>query len=245
MISFRAWIRESVQRLREPGRSLPVRLLRPVYYIFVAVFLTITRFLPYGTNIFKREWDLLIVLDACRVDAIEAVADEYDFLRESSSVRSVGSTSFEWMNNTFRTEHADEVSTTAMITQNAYTERVFGQDGYTGHAAIPFGPSNYDIVSTDDFAYLEECWRVDDTDIPDWVIGTDKSQRISPKYLTDRVIRAARNTSFDRVIAHYMYPHDPFPLADIPIHQLFDDYVMVRRPMRMRWKCIWTICGWC
>lgn len=223
MISFRAWVGESVRNLRESGRSLPARLFRPAYYVFVAVFLTITRSFPYGTNIFDHDWDLLIILDACRIDAIEAVADEYDFLKEVSSVRSLGSTSFEWMTNTFRTEYTEKIMGTAMITQNVYTERVLGQAGYTGHAAIPFGPTEYDVVSTDDFAYLEECWRVDDTDVPDWVIGKSDSQRISPEYLTDRVIRAARNTNSDRIIAHYMFPHDPFPLADIPIHQLFEN----------------------
>jgi hypothetical protein len=30
--------------------------------------------------VYDLEWDTLIILDTCRVDALRTVADEYDFL---------------------------------------------------------------------------------------------------------------------------------------------------------------------
>jgi len=44
--------------------------------------------------------DLLVVLDACRTDALSAVADEYDGLIDHEAVWSLGSTSDEWFAHT-------------------------------------------------------------------------------------------------------------------------------------------------
>jgi hypothetical protein len=199
-------------------------ILRLLYYLYAAIFLYITRIVPYGTNIFTRDWDLLIVLDACRLDAIEQLADEYDFLDEISSIRSVGSMSGEWMNNTFRTKHTNQIAGTAMITQNPYTQLALGNGGYTDHIDLPFGPSKYDVVSPDSFAYLEECWRLDEDSVPEWTIGEGDNEAISPDLLTDRIIRAAREGRGQKIIAHYMYPHDPYPNADIDLLNVFESF---------------------
>jgi len=42
--------------------------------------------MPVGTNIYERDWDALVVLDACRVDILREVADEYEFIDEVDSV---------------------------------------------------------------------------------------------------------------------------------------------------------------
>lgn len=46
-----------------------------------------------STNVFEREWDILLVLDACRVDLLASVADEYEFVQGGRSIYSVGGTS--------------------------------------------------------------------------------------------------------------------------------------------------------
>lgn len=43
-----------------------------------------------GTNIFSKDWDLLIILDCCRVDALIELAPEYDFIGEVNPIRTVG-----------------------------------------------------------------------------------------------------------------------------------------------------------
>lgn len=48
------------------------------------------------TNIFEKEWDILIVLDACRHDLLEEVME-----RKLPYIISVGSWTMEWVKNTF------------------------------------------------------------------------------------------------------------------------------------------------
>lgn len=78
-----------------------------------AAWLCLTSRWPIGTNVFDRDWDLPIVLDASRVDALRAVAPEYDFLDSIGSILSVGSTSAEWVAQTFCTDHLDKFQQTA------------------------------------------------------------------------------------------------------------------------------------
>lgn len=215
-ISFKQWISESVSNLRESNQSLPLRMVRPLYYLYVAILLNITRWAPIGTNIFERDWDMLIILDACRVDALVELEDEYDFLTVNDSILSVGSTSFEWLNNTFTKKSRNKIQRTGYVTGNGYTERVFENDGYTGNTAIPFGPSSFDVVDSNDFGYLEELWRANFEESSEWMIGSGDVARIHPRYTTDRTIRASRERDVDQMIVHYMYPHTPYPLANDP-----------------------------
>jgi len=86
------------------------------------------RRLDYGTNVFEREWDVLVVLDACRADLLQSVAAEGDLLGEVQTVRSVGSSSSEWLENTF--EGHSETGQTVMITGNTWTDRYLDADAF-------------------------------------------------------------------------------------------------------------------
>jgi len=94
------------------------------------------RRLPYGTNVFDREWDVLVVLDACRADALREVAPDAGFLNDVGAVRSVGSSSSEWLENTFGGR--EETARTAMVTGNTWTDR---------------------YLDSDSFAVLDEVWK--------------------------------------------------------------------------------------
>lgn len=225
-VSFRKWVSQSLSDLRDNSKSFTSRLFRPIYYIYVAFLLSITKWWPWGTNVFDRDWDALIILDACRVDALREVEDEYDFLTVDDSITSVGSTSFEWMNHTFDSRYRSKIEQTAYVSGNGYTDSVLGQGGDTGHAAMPFGPSKYDVVDPEDFGYLEELWRVDFDDDSEWMIDGNAGSRVHPKYTTDRAIAAGRERELERLVVHYMYPHDPFPLADRP--ELFRPFDALR-----------------
>jgi len=74
----------------------------------------IGRRLDYGTNAFDREWDVLVVLDACRADLLRSVAPDFEFFGEIETVRSVGSSSSEWLENTF--VDRPETARTVMVT---------------------------------------------------------------------------------------------------------------------------------
>ncbi len=81
----------------------------------------IGRRLNYGTNAFDREWDVLVVLDACRADLLRSVAPDFDVLGRVETVRSVGSSSSEWLENTFADR--PETPKTTMVTGNTWTDR--------------------------------------------------------------------------------------------------------------------------
>lgn len=214
-VGLRKWLSQSVANLRDNKKTVLSKLFRPLYYVYVSFFLTITKRWPYGTNVFDKDWDVLIILDACRVDALEEVSDEYQFISVDDSITSVGSTSFEWMNYTFHNRNIGEIKHTAHVTGNGYTDRVLNENGHTGNAAMPFGPSNYNTVSHDDFGYIEELWRADFEEPSRWTVGNGTT-RTHPRYTTERAISAGRERDSERLIVHYMYPHDPFPLADDP-----------------------------
>jgi len=71
-----------------------------------------------GTVVWERDWDILVVADACRVDLLQST-NEFD---DVPHIRSVGSKSPEWMANTFTPEYYEEMERTAYITGNPYSE---------------------------------------------------------------------------------------------------------------------------
>jgi hypothetical protein len=139
----------------------------------------------WGTNVYDRNWDLLVVLDTCRADALQAVSDEYAFLPSAvPSMRSVGSKTREWMRKTFTDDYADEKARTAFVT---------------------FNPNSDDELDPEDFLYLKEVWRTD------W---EPDQGGVPPEPVTDYAIAASRNLDPDRMIAHYKQPHAPYTALD-------------------------------
>jgi hypothetical protein len=126
------------------------------------------RRLPYGTNVYDREWDVLVVLDACRADLLASVASEIPFLDGVETVRSVGSSSSEWLENTF-VGHA-ETARTVMVTANTWTDR---------------------YLDADDFRALDAVWKYawDDTHgtVPAAAV-TDRAIAAAREYDPDRLV---------------------------------------------------------
>ncbi|APW97052.1 hypothetical protein CHINAEXTREME_04375 [Halobiforma lacisalsi AJ5] len=177
-MGFDDWLRVSARKIREKG----LEGVGDVAYDLYTGLWWLTWPLPRGTNVYERDWDVLIILDACRVDLLRSVADEYAFLEDAEIERmeSVGSMSKEWMAKTFTDEYDDEVANTTYVTSNVFSER---------------------ILSGDRFGDLDEVWRYG------W---DDEHDTVPPRPVTDRAIRAARETDPDRLIVHYVQPHHPF-----------------------------------
>lgn len=133
-----------------------------------------------GTPIFDAEWDLLVLLDACRLDAMREVANEYSFIESVGSFTSLGSHSREWMRRNFVDRSPEELAETAYVTGNPFSER---------------------LLSTDDWFALEEVWK------SQW---DDREGTIHPRPITDRAIELARQRDPPKMIVHYMQPHAPF-----------------------------------
>lgn len=177
MTALGDWVRRSCARIAEEGRGGAVDSAHELYgglwrYLGWRV--------PRGTNVYEREWDTLVILDACRVDLLREVADEYPFVGDVDSLESVGSMSEEWMVKTFTDEHVDEVERTAYVTANVFSGRV---------------------LSADRFGELDEVWRY---------AWDDGLGIVPPRPVTDRAIAAARERDPERLVVHYMQPHHPF-----------------------------------
>lgn len=206
-VSFSDWLSESVERIRRGGTR---GILESGYHVYVGSLLSISSRLDIGTNVFDREWDVLVVLDACRVDALRAVKDEYDFINNVSSMWSVGSTTVEWMALTFRNKHLSAIEDTTYVNGNVQFEKVMRERRAPPHAnAVPFGPSidTYDVVNERDFENVDAVYEY----------GFDDDLGVvPPRKITDRAIDIWRNEDPGQQIIHYLQPHEPYIGVDEP-----------------------------
>lgn len=135
----------------------------------------------WGPTIWDYDWDLCILLDTCRPDALQEVAPEYDWLPDTiGSTRSASSWSKHWYIKTFDERFSDELAETGLVSWNTFTD---------GH------------VDGESLAYLDEVWRYG------W---DDDNGLVPPRSVTDRAIHAARTQDADRYVVHYMQPHAPY-----------------------------------
>ena len=99
--------------------------------------------------IWNREFDVCLVIDACRWDLMAKVCatDEYDYLPETpGEIRSVGSMSPEWISNTFSLDYEEQARSAAYITGNTFS----GNES-----------DSWPQLPLDDnrLGYLDEAWR--------------------------------------------------------------------------------------
>ena len=162
----------------------------------------VSSWLPHGTDIFEKEWDVLVILDTCRPDAMNQMASEYEFVTAGTSAWSRGSATREWVAHTFTKANLDEIRDTALVTANP-TSR-WG----LGHEAEPEWPefskhfTRWDTVEPADFCEFDEVWR--------YGPKNPFSGTVMPYAVTDRAISTWRSTSADRMIVHYLPPHQPY-----------------------------------
>lgn len=147
-----------------------------------------------SSNIFEHDWDLMVVLDACRVDLMEEVVaeEDYNFVNTVHTRTSQSGQSSGWMHENFTEEYRREIQETIYVTSNPHTELVFGGSG---------------SIQSSDFQLIDEVWKY----AWDEKVGT-----VTADVITDRTINIARENNCDRLIAHYMQPHFP----SVPCPQL-------------------------
>jgi hypothetical protein len=177
-------------------------IVQKAYYAYVGATMSVFSRYPFGTNVFERDWDVLILLDTCRVDALRSVADEYDFLdqEEIGSIWSAGSGSSEWIANTFREEYLEDINTTAYISANAFAQSVL-VDGERPDDGRGWSWSKWQTVDDDDLQILDQPWSYT-PDHPEW--------HTEPRPVTERAIDTWRNNRPEHMILHYSQPHHPY-----------------------------------
>lgn len=156
-----------------------------------------------GTPVWEKRWDVLIILDTCRIDALQEVADEYDFIETVGSIKSVGGNSSEWIASTFCSTYSDEIRDTAYVVRNGWAYRVFEEGHRPGDS---YGFATWDVVDTDDLGLIDHVWKLYES-TPG---SLDTHRYRDPRYVTDRAIQTIRANDFDRTIIHYSRPHAPY-----------------------------------
>lgn len=138
--------------------------------------------LNYGTTIYDRKWDVLILLDACRFDLFQEFAPQHDVFDRFESfepVYSCASATPEWIEKTFVEGPRSLVSGTHYVSCTGFSTN----------------------IDEDRLHQVDEVWRY----AVDPSYGSTR-----PEAVTDAAIDAARNSDADRLVVHYVQPHAPF-----------------------------------
>lgn len=208
-MSFTDWATESVERYRENPTTTATKeslakLLKGVN----------RRTLDnvVGEVWWERDWDVLVVLDAMRVDLAQDVVDD-----DIDSVWSPASTSIDWINTHFSRKYKHHWENAGYVTANPFAEHNFPDTKSADLQEKPLG-------------YLDLVYKRGFQDVGGGVKTTP------PHEVTDAAISAWRNEGIDRMVVHYMQPHQPFrtrpewDTANSNLENLIDDEADVGGP---------------
>ena len=139
-------------------------------------------YVNYGISPYDRDWDFLVVLDACRYDLFTRFAPKHDLYSTFESITPVyscASTSKEWLKKVYERASTGQLNNTYIISANGWV----------------------DLLDLPDFFHIDKVWRKSHT--PGF--GT-----VPPKDVTDSAILAYRDHPGKKFVVHYMQPHAPF-----------------------------------
>lgn len=138
----------------------------------------------YGKNIYDYCWDVCVILDACRYDLFAEVSDDYGWINGVDSMYSLGPCTDVWMQRTFNDDRfREEIAQTAYVVANAFSNK---------------------ILEESLFCNLDQVWQSE----WDETLGT-----LPPRPVTEQAINRWRQEDCNRMIVHYMQPHEPFKIS--------------------------------
>lgn len=166
--------------------SKVIKGLRNPYRIYLHFakkpFVFIDRYFNYGTNVFDREWDLLVILDACRYDLFAEFAPQhpvYELFDSVDRMYSIASKSDDWIERTF--EQAED----SLLAQTLYLS----------------DKSHVEMVETD---------KLYDIKLVAGNPHNTKAGVLRPKAITAEATRHFGKSGANKYIIHYIQPHAPF-----------------------------------
>lgn len=133
-----------------------------------------------GENIFDTDWDVCIILDACRYDLFIESVDKYHFIDDPVSKISVDSKTDAWTRKTFSRANASDLRGVYYISANPFSRE------------IP-EPSQLEKVDH----VWEYAWN-------------ENNGTVLPRAVTNRAISTFRDQKPKRLLVHYIQPHVPF-----------------------------------
>jgi hypothetical protein len=171
------WSRDAIRRVQRNGLE---GIQETAYIARKKLYRGISPYFLDSSYVYENDWDVLVILDACRRDLLASVADDWTFLAEPGEFVSAGSMTREWMEANFVSTFEAEMASTTYICGNPFSDRV---------------------LDPNDFSDLNEVWRYG------W---DDELGTLPARAVTDAAIHASRESNPGRMIVHYMQPHYPF-----------------------------------
>jgi hypothetical protein len=180
-------------------------MLNKLYHAAAYAVARFERRRPVGRSIWEENWDLCIVLDSARADMLYGAVHQF-FSAEKGTAWSVGSVTTEWIANTFHERHCDELDNVAYVTANPHSSTVFDDGQYlTNPNTSPVSYPDAPVVKRDALDGVHEVWRAHAT----------RQGAVGPQTMHDATIEAMRR--YDRVVAHWLQPHEPFIARTAPV----------------------------
>lgn len=139
-------------------------------------------------NIMEQQWDYLIILDACRYDYMEQAWQDYLTGKFSKKI-SMGSSTLEWRDKTFKEKYEDVI----YVSANPYINSVAAVRG---------------------FSAKEHFYKVYDVWHHHW---DSKTNAVPPDAVTRTAIDAINQNPDKRAIVHYVQPHEPYIGKNAPV----------------------------
>lgn len=148
-----------------------------------------------GVDVMDEDWDNLLILDACRADMFEEAIDVEEF-DEYSRVHSAGTSSPDWMRNTFGS--GETYPDTIYVTGNPWISKIAPESFHHIHN---LWLEDYPISQED----LEGAIDLGDVD----AVDTDNPVTIYADDLTEAAKEIHEKHPNKRLIVHYFQPHAP------------------------------------
>ena len=167
-------------------------------------------------TVLDDDWDLFIVLDACRYDLMREVADDFDFIESLRPHWSYAASSQDWIQKTFMDSNLpleERVEVSLKLLREPYQNHLLAEycemRDVSDVAYITANPQ-CSMLESEQFVRFEEVWesRWQDTDN-----GT-----IHPRAVTEKTVETMREDNPGKTVAHYMQPHGSFRLSEEPGH---------------------------
>lgn len=179
-------------------------IAKMAYRLFNSVWFATTSRVPLGHHVYESDWDILILLDTCRPDALSEVKKEYSFLSRNhiDTKWSIASNSRGWIAGTFREKYREEVENTVYINANGYASEILehrrrfpSEDGIRDLSA-------WDTLTGEDMLLHHP--------VRDYLPAFELDEFVPPSLVVDRAVSAWRAYDADRFIVHFHQPHSPF-----------------------------------
>lgn len=191
-MTFYDWLHESVERYRTQN---PVTATTASARAFSRGAIRRTIEPRLGQEVWEHgDWDVLVIMDACRVDQLQELSNEYECLpRSFNDVWSNASCSIDWIQRNFVKSDVN-LDSVGYVTANPFADH---NDPDSQSADLEDGT----------LGHLDLLYKSDWQDIGNGI------ETVPPQAVTDAAIRAWRDRKslgIDRLVVHYMQPHEPF-----------------------------------